>query len=109
MVLRHAPDEERALAQELGVALLRRARADAQLLHSLRDFDRASCDAAIALGADVCNELTRQMPFVSWCGQEGQWHDEGCSVRIHVGFAEHVPEMGVFSTALPGLLAFTID
>lgn len=71
--------------------------------------DAHTCNAAVALGTDVCAELQRQMPFVSWCTPSGQLHDgESCSVRLEVGFQSLDPDGGVFTTALPGVLAFTI-
>ena len=76
---------------------------------AMRTVDASTCNAAIALGTDVCSELQRQMPFVSWCSPSGQLHDEdNCSVRLDVGFSSLDPAGGVFTTALPGVLAFTI-
>ena len=70
--------------------------------------DAHACNAAIALGTDVCAELGRQMPFVAWCAPSGELHDGACSVRLEVGFQSLDPDGGVFTTALPGVLAFTI-
>lgn len=79
---------------------------------ALRALDAATCDAAIATAADVCTELTEQMPFVSWCQPEGLFHDDdgepACSIRLQVWFDQLDPGFGVFTTSLPGLLAFTI-
>jgi len=76
---------------------------------AMTTVDESTCNAAIALGTDVCSELQRQMPFVSWCSPSGQFHDEdNCSVRLDVGFSSLDPDGGVFTTALPGVLAFTI-
>lgn len=80
--------------------------------HSLRTLDEESCQAAIATANDVCNELATQMPFVSWCQPEGLFHEEdgapACSIRLQVWFDQLDAPFGVFTTSLPGLLAFTI-
>jgi len=79
---------------------------------ALEALDQQSCDEAIETAAEVCNELTTQMPFVSWCQPAGQFHDEAgepaCSIRLQVWFHQLDYEFGVFTTSLPGLLAFTI-
>lgn len=80
--------------------------------HSLRALDEETCSAAIATANDVCNELVTQMPFVSWCQPEGLFHEEGgapaCSIRLQVWFDQLDAPFGVFTTSLPGLLAYTI-
>lgn len=79
---------------------------------SLQPLDQATCDEAIATATDACNELVGQMPFVSWCQPTGTFHDVGgapaCSIRLQVWFHQLDASFGVFTTSLPGLLAFTI-
>lgn len=79
---------------------------------ALQPVTEATCNAALATATDVCNELSYAMPFVGWCWPSGELHqdDEGaaCSVRLHVGFQSLDPASGVYTTGLPGLLAFTI-
>ena len=79
---------------------------------ALQELDVAACDQAIATATDVCNELTAQMPFVSYCQPAGMFHEEGgapvCSIRLQVWFGQLDANFGVFTTSLPGLLAFTI-
>lgn len=80
---------------------------------ALIPVDARSCDAALAIGVDVCNELTRQMPFVSWCQPMGGLRQtdagEACDLRFEVYFQQVSPQDGVFTTAMPGILAFTLD
>jgi cysteine-rich repeat protein len=69
------------------------------------------CNDAGALIGSVCDELQRQMPFVLSCG--GTYHYDaaagpGCAVRFEVGFHGRAPDAGVFTTAMTGILAFTI-
>jgi len=75
---------------------------------SLTPMSRATCDAIIATGTDVCNELTRQMPFVSYCWPQGEYHDNICSVRLNVGFQQVSAVDGVYTTGLSGILAFSV-
>ena len=78
---------------------------------ALGSVDQSTCDAALAVGVDVCNELTRQMPFVTSCQPMGgmrQGEDAVCDLRFLVYFGQVSPADGVFTTALPGILAFTI-
>lgn len=79
---------------------------------SLTPVNQATCDAALTTAQEVCNELTQAMPFVSWCQPEALFHEEGgapaCSVRLQVWFHQLDANFGVFSTSLPGLLAFTL-
>jgi cysteine-rich repeat protein len=75
---------------------------------SMRPMDAQLCTAAIATGTDVCAELTQQMPFISWCQAGGQFHDDACSIRLQVYFQSLDEDFGVYTTSLPGLLAFTI-
>ncbi len=81
-------------------------------VRALTAVDQRSCDAALAVGADVCNELTSQMPFVGSCQPMGglRQTDNGplCDVRFQVYFQTVSPADGVFTTAMPGILAFTI-
>jgi hypothetical protein len=52
------------------------------------------------------------MPFVSWCEPQArlQSDDDGdfCAVRVIVGFHRVSPDDAVFTTRLPGILAFSI-
>jgi len=79
---------------------------------ALRDVDQRTCDAALAVGVDVCNELSRQMPFVAGCQPLGGLRSvEGlsiCDVRFQVYFDSVSPDDGVFTTAMSGILAFSI-
>ena len=79
---------------------------------ALREVTEASCDAAIASATDVCNELTSAMPFVGWCQPAGQYHQDdngaACSIRLNVWFQQLDSDFGVYTTSLPGVLAFTI-
>ncbi len=79
---------------------------------ALRAVDELSCNAALAVGADVCNELMSTMPFVGWCQPmvEHFADAEGpaCAVRFEVGFQQIDPDAGVYTLALPGILSFTI-
>lgn len=79
---------------------------------ALEDLDQARCEQAITTATEVCNELSRQMPFVSYCQPAGEFHDEdgaaACSIRLQVWFHQLDYASGVFTTSLPGLLAFTI-
>lgn len=79
---------------------------------ALTEVSKLSCDAAISLGVDVCNELMLQMPFVAGCQSMGVLRDEEneqrCHIRFQVNFQQVDPANGVFTTALPGILAFTI-
>jgi cysteine-rich repeat protein len=78
----------------------------------LREVDSASCNAALATGADVCNELASTMPFVAWCQPTGALRSEtdgdACDVRFEVTFQTLEPASGVFTTAFTGILGFTI-
>lgn len=80
--------------------------------HALQPVTRSTCNAALATATDVCNELSVAMPFVGWCWPTGELHEDEsgnvCSVRLHVAFKAIDPSSGVFTTGLPGLLAFTI-
>jgi cysteine-rich repeat protein len=79
---------------------------------ALTEVSEASCQAAIATATDVCRELEQQMPFVGWCSPSGLYHPEEsgpeCSIRLQVWFQAVDPDAGVYTTSLPGLLAFTI-
>lgn len=79
---------------------------------AMRDMNEATCNAAISMATDVCNELTYQMPFVGWCQGAGEYHSDSagpaCSVRLNVWFQSLDEDFGVFTTSLPGLLSFTI-
>jgi hypothetical protein len=75
---------------------------------SMQPLDQSLCTAAIATGTDVCNALVEQMPFVSWCQAGGSYHDDACSIRLQVSFRSLDEDFGVYTTSLPGILAFTI-
>jgi cysteine-rich repeat protein len=79
---------------------------------SLRPLDAETCNDAIETATAACNELTTQMPFVSWCAPAGVFHEEhgapACSIRLQVWFQQLDSNFGVFTTSLPGILAFTI-
>ena len=69
------------------------------------------CGEAGALVDSVCDELTAQMPFVLSCGGTYRYDEAagpGCAVRFEVGFRGRSPNDGVFTTAMSGILAFTI-
>lgn len=69
------------------------------------------CTEAGALIGSVCDELERQMPFVRSCGGTSRYDaaaGPGCAVRFEVGFRGRSPDDGVFTTAMSGILAFTI-
>jgi cysteine-rich repeat protein len=71
-----------------------------------------TCRAAAQVADRVCETLRTQMPFTSWCSATTALHTvdgaAACAVRFTVGFHGRVPDAGVFTTALPGVLAFTI-
>ena len=79
---------------------------------ALAVVDQTTCDAALAIGVDVCNELTRQMPFVASCAPTAGLRETEvgsvCDLRFQVYFQQVSPQDGVFTTALPGILAFSI-
>lgn len=82
-------------------------------VQALTAVDQRTCDAALAVGVDVCNELTRQMPFVGSCNPTGSLRAQTqgtdvCDLRFEVYFQQISPQDGVFTTAMPGILAFTI-
>jgi cysteine-rich repeat protein len=71
-----------------------------------------TCAQAIAVAADVCNELNVQMPFVGYCDPTGEFHYEdgspACTVRLNVWFDAIDAFAGVYTTNLGGVLSFTI-
>jgi hypothetical protein len=79
---------------------------------ALRDVTPQTCNAALAAGTDVCNELSLTMPFVGWCAPAIEYVDgesgPSCSVQFQVGFQSLDPSSGVYTLELTGLLAFTI-
>ena len=78
---------------------------------ALTEVNQVSCDAAVAVGVDVCNEIVRQMPFVGSCQPLGAIRGEQadvCDLRFMVYFNDVDPANGAYTTALPGILAFTI-
>lgn len=79
---------------------------------AMQPVDASLCNAARGVAQDVCNELTTTMPFVGWCdGQvklDADADGEFCAVRLQVGFSRVDQENAVFTTRLPGILAFKI-
>jgi cysteine-rich repeat protein len=81
--------------------------------HDVQPFgavDAARCARAGTAATAVCERLATEMPFVSWCSPEV--HTTGaasCDVRLRVQFLVPAPDSGVFTTALQGVLAFTIS
>ena len=72
-----------------------------------RVMDAAGCAAAEAAATASCREL-ETMPFVGSCGAMAELHGDACSIRLMVSFDQVAPDTGVFTTALPGVLAFTL-
>jgi cysteine-rich repeat protein len=73
-------------------------------------FESTLCDRAATTAAAVCNRLSTDMPFVSWCQPETHLTSATtCDVRLLVQFLRPSPDDGVFTTALQGVLAFTIQ
>ena len=79
---------------------------------AMQPVTAATCQEAGDLIAVVCGELDRQMPFVGGCSGNAHYDASGaapvCAVRINVYFATRDPAAGVFTTALGGILTFTI-
>lgn len=78
---------------------------------AMQPVTSALCTEAGALIDSVCGELTAQMPFVLSCGGTYRYDEAagpGCAVRFEVGFRGRSPYDGVFTTAMSGILAFTI-
>jgi cysteine-rich repeat protein len=79
---------------------------------ALRKLDAALCDSARAAAYATCAELAETMPFVAGCEPVVEYgaDDEGslCSVRLQVWFSRVEQANAVFTTALPGVLQFTI-
>jgi cysteine-rich repeat protein len=72
--------------------------------------DAALCARATTTAQTVCDRLSSEMPFVSWCTPEVHLTAEStCDVRLRVQFLRPSPEDGVFTTALQGVLAFSIE
>ena len=78
--------------------------------HALRPVDELLCAQALGTATDVCHDITLAMPFASWCDPRVEYDAEGghCAVRLNVGFQKLDPASGVFTTSLPGILAFTL-
>lgn len=106
--------------EQAGIAFVDKSRWDGPRSHvmvnttatPLTAVNQQSCDAALAIGADVCNQLITDMPFVGSCQPVGGLRTseagEQCDVRFLVYFDQVEPNSGVFTTALPGFLAFSI-
>jgi cysteine-rich repeat protein len=78
---------------------------------ALTEVNQISCDAAVSVGVDVCSEIVRQMPFVGSCQPLGAMRGDDsnhCDLRFMVYFQDIDPANGAYTTALPGILAFTI-
>jgi cysteine-rich repeat protein len=78
---------------------------------ALTAVNQISCDAALSVGVDVCSEIVRQMPFVGSCEPLGALRGtdgDRCDLRFMVYFNDVDPANGAYTTALPGILAFTI-
>lgn len=107
--------------QDAGIAFVDRNNWDGPRSHlmvnpkveALAEVNQLSCDAALSVGVDVCNELVNQMPFVGSCQPLGGLRQvegsESCELRFMVYFNDVDPANGAYTTALPGILAFTID
>jgi cysteine-rich repeat protein len=71
-----------------------------------------SCEDALVVGQDVCDRLSVEMPFINYCAPAVEYteDDDGpaCAVRLTAWFGQRDPSAGVFTTSLPGVLAFTI-
>jgi cysteine-rich repeat protein len=83
------------------------------MVHAAADafdpVDAALCDRARTTAQTVCTRLATDMPFVSSCAPEVHVTAAStCDVRLRVWFQAPSPDDGVFTTALGGLLAFTI-
>jgi cysteine-rich repeat protein len=72
--------------------------------------DGTLCARAATTAQTVCDRLATEMPFVSWCAPEVHLTGAAaCDVRLRVAFLTPSPDDGVFTTALQGVLAFSID
>lgn len=72
--------------------------------------DGTLCTRAATTAQTVCERLATEMPFVSWCTPEAHLTGAGsCDVRLRVQFLRPSPDDGVFTTALQGVLAFSIE
>jgi cysteine-rich repeat protein len=76
--------------------------------NAMKPMTPSLCDAAITTAMETCFDLTAQMPFVYHCNAQGEYHDAACSIRLEAYFSGLDPDNGVFTTALSGILAFTI-
>ena len=102
--------------QDAGIAFVDKSKWDGPRSHmminakakALIEVNQLSCDAAVSLGVDVCNELVRQMPFVGSCEPVGGLVDNQCDIRFMVYFSDVDAANGAYTTALPGILAFSI-
>jgi cysteine-rich repeat protein len=74
----------------------------------LRPVDASLCNAASATAQDVCFELVGTMGFVGSCTPVVKLEEGACNVRLEVSFSRISPDDAVFTTALTGILAFTI-
>ena len=79
---------------------------------ALRPVSAATCGEARAAADAACAQLRLDMPFVGACAAATHFgaDDAGdfCAVRMTVGFQATAADFGIFTTALPGVLAFTI-
>jgi len=78
----------------------------------LAPVTQGSCEEAAVVGEAACARLAVEMPFVSWCYATTEYIEDAagaaCHVRLEAWFHQLAPETGVFTTSLPGVLAFTI-
>jgi cysteine-rich repeat protein len=72
--------------------------------------DSSLCAEAATVASGVCERLQADMPFVGWCYAQVEYEPApaACHVRLNVTFRSLDPSYGVFTTALPGILSFTI-
>jgi cysteine-rich repeat protein len=77
---------------------------DASALHA----PVTDCAEVEAAATDTCERMAFEVPFVSWCQARVEPVEGGCAVRLESWFQDLDPELGVFTTSLPGVLAFTV-
>jgi cysteine-rich repeat protein len=77
---------------------------------AMRTVDAAFCADARAAAQRACERIQTDMPFVSYCEPKALYlaDQNACTVRLNAYFQSLSPSYGVFTTALPGMLSFTI-